>query len=332
MQPQPPATWPSSLGLPGESVVTKATLAALARVLRSWHRTAVAALAAFFRTGGTSQAAALAFFALLSCIPMIFCILALYGAVAGDSWAAQLLVRSQLRAAAPFLDEVLVSKARRLLWASPGLTVESLAFIFWSSWLFIGALRRALALPWREADPPPPTWPARLRRLAWAPVAGALFLAAVTLVLAGAHLPRLEPPGSLLRRLATPWGLLCLTGLYGAVYLLFLPGRRPIRALCGLSAALAVAAYGVGALFVAVLADPARYHLVYGSFGNVILFLLWLDYQASLVLWGAWFLRIWQRDHPVAVGHRRFALLGRGKKGDTVRRACPPPRDDPEGS
>lgn len=285
-----------------------AMLRRAARSLTAVRRTAVAALLAFGRTGGTTQAAALAFFALLSCIPLFFVLLSLYGALTGDSWTAQLFVRSQLRAAAPFLDEVLVTQARRLLWASPGLTLESLLFILWSSWLFLGALRRALALPWREEAPPAASLRTRLARLAWAPVAGTLFLAAMTAVLAGAHLPRLEPPGSLLRRLATPWGILCLTGLYCAVYLLFLPGRRPIRALCGLSAGLAVAAYGVGIMFVEVLADPARYHLVYGSIGSVVLFLLWLDYHACLLLWGAWFLRLWQRDHPTPAVRRRFAL------------------------
>ena len=130
----------------------------------------------------------------------------------------------------------------------------------------------------------------------------------MTLVLAGAHLPRLEPPGSLLRRLATIWGLVCLTALYCALYLLFVPRRRPVRVLCGLSAGLAVAAYGVGIFFVEELADPVRYHLVYGSIGKVVLFLLWLDYHACLLVWGAWFLRLWQRDHPIRPTHRRFAL------------------------
>jgi membrane protein len=280
----------------------------LVRFGKSVWRTAKAALVAFFRTGGTSQAAALAFFAMLSCVPLFFLLLTLYGTMAGDTWTAQLFVRDQLRAAAPFLDEVLVSKARRLLWASSGLSLERLAFILWSSWLFIGALARALAKPWHEPDPPPLSWTARLRRLAWAPVAGVLFLVAVGVVLAGAHLPRLEPQGSLARQLATPWGILCLTGLYCAVYLLFLPGRRPLRALCGLSAGLAVAAYGVGTLFVAVLADPVRYRLVYGSIGSVVLFLLWLDYHACLVLWGAWFLRLWQREHPATPLRGRFLL------------------------
>lgn len=291
--------------------MTRSRLASVARLGKTVRQTAIAALAAFFRNGGTSQAAALAFFALLSCIPQLFLMLALYGTATGDSWSAQVFIRSQLQAAAPFLDEVLVSKARRLLWAAPGLTLESLAFILWSSWLFIGALRRALALPWRDEPPVRISWSARLRRLAWGPMAGALFLAAMTLVLACAHLPRLEPPGSSLRRLATPWGILCLTGLYCAVYLLFLPVRRPVRALIGLSTALAVAAYGVGILFVEVLADPARYHLVYGSLGSLMLFLLWLDYHACLLLWGAWFLRLWQRDQAGGARHRRFALTVR---------------------
>lgn len=280
------------------------------RFLGAVGAAATASLAAFLRADGPTQAAALAFYALLSCIPLLFLTLSLYGFVAGDTWAAQVSLRRQLAVIAPFVDDVLFARARRLLWASPGFTWQSLLFILWSSWLFIGALRRALALPWREAEPAAGTWPGRLAGVAWGAVAGLLFIVAMAMVLYVAHLPRLEPPGSMLRRLAALWGVGCLTGLFGAVYLLFLPGRRPLRALCGLSAVLAGAAYGVSSLFVALIAGLPRYHLVYGSLSGAVLFLLWLDYNAWLLVWGAWFLRIWQRDHGAARSRRRLALAG----------------------
>lgn len=287
-----------------------ATQRHLGRYLGAVRPVAVAALMAFLRAGGPSQAAALAFYALLSAIPLFFLMLALYGLVAGDTWAAQVLLRHQLAAITPFVDEVLVNRARRLLWASPSLTWESLGFILWSSWLFVGALRQALRQPWIEPDAPIAPWSRRLAGLAWRPVVGALFVIAVTVVLFGAHLPRLSPPGSLLRRFSALWGVVCLTGLFYAIYLLFLPGRRPFRALAGLAAVLAGAAYGVSALFVALVAGLPRYHLVYGSLSGAVLFLLWLDYNLCLLLWGAWFLRLWQRGHAGAPPHRRFALGG----------------------
>ena len=278
-------------------------------IRRAWRRTRafsratrlalVAATAAFFRSGGPTQAAAVAFYALLSSIPLFFLMLSLFDTVAGESWTAQVALRRQLALVAPFVDEVLVSRARRLLWAAPGLPWESLVFIVWSSWLLIGALGRSLARPWREsAQAGAVSWPARLAGLAWSAVAGVLFVAAFGLVLFFAHLPRLEPAGSLWRELATVWGVGCLTGLYAAVYLLFLPRRRPIRVLVVVAAVLALAAYGVSVGFVAAVAALPRYRFVYGSLSGAVLFLLWLDYQACLLLGGAWFLRCWQREHP----------------------------------
>jgi membrane protein len=273
-------------------------------------RAAVAAsLAAFFRSHGPTRAAALAFYALLSCIPLFFVMLAGYGLVVGDTWTAQLLLRRQMAIVAPFMDAGLVERARRLLWASPHLTWQSLAFIVWSSWLFVGALRRALALPWRAAGPAPRTWrmwPATLAGVVRGPLVGLLFVAALTLALSFAALPRLEPAGSLARALSPVWGVACLTGLFAAIYLLFLPRRRPLRAVGGLSAGLAGAVFTGSAFFTDVLVDPSRYHLVYGSLSGAVLFLLWLDYIACLLLWGAWFLRCWQLDHPRPPGSRRL--------------------------
>jgi len=299
------------------------------RLAHGLRLAAAASLAAFFQAGGPSQAAALAFYALLAAIPLLFLMIVLYGAVAGESWSAQMLLRRQLADAAPFIDEVLVRRVRRLVWASPGMTWQSVLFILWSSWLFIGELRRALALPWRESRPAVRTWPGRLAGVLRGAVAGTLFVVAVSGVLFCAHLPRLSPPGSLFRELSAAWGVACLTGLFSAVYLLFLPGRRPLRAMLGLCAVLAMAAYGVSLLFVGVVARLPRYHMVYGSLSGAVLFLLWLNYNAGLVLWGAWFLRIWQRDHARAAPRRRLALAGwlrrvrpwRKKIGESAGRA-----------
>ncbi len=297
---------------------------------------ASASLTEFFRAGGPTQAAALAFYALLSSIPLCFLVLSFHEMVSGDSWGAQVFLRRELAAITPFVDEVLVGRARRLLWASPGLAWESLAFILWSSWLLVGGLRRALRLPWREvAGAAPGGWPGRLAGIVLGAVTGALFVAAVAGVLYLAHLPRLSPPGSAFRRLSPFWGVCCLTGLFYAVYLLFLPARRPLRAVCGLSAVLAVAAFAVSSLFVALVAGLPRYHLVYGSLSGAVLFLLWLDYNAWLLLWGAWFLRVWQREHPPAAPRRHFALAGwprrlRPGRGDRAEgpaaRRSPSPR------
>lgn len=271
--------------------------------------TAMAASRAFLRAGGPSQAAALAFYALLSCIPLFFVMLISYDLVAGENWTAQLALRRLMAMAVPFADAALVARARNLLWAWPGLGWQSAAFIFWSSWLFVGALGRALARPWREDGGQRPSLSERLRTVARGPFVGALFVAAMTAALYFADLPRLEPAGSLARRLSPVWGAACLTGLFFAAYLLFLPRRRPLRLLFVLAAVLAGAVYAVSAVFAALVADLPRYHLVYGRLSGAILFLLWLDYVAWVLLWGAWFVRAWQTRHPALTTGCRLAVL-----------------------
>lgn len=291
-------------------------------LFRAVRLTLIAATTAFFRAGGPTQAAALAFYALLSSIPLFFLMLSLYDTLAGESWTAQVVLRRQMELVAPFVDEVLVSRARRLLWAASGMAWESLAFIVWSSWLLIGALRRSLARPWREAaSSAAVSWSARLAGTAWGALTGVLFVVAFGMVLFFAHMPRLEPAGSLWRELAPAWGVGCLTGLYGSIYLLFLPQRRPLRVLVAVATVLALAAYGVSAGFVAVVAALPRYQVVYGSLSGAVLFLLWLDYHACLLLAGAWFLRCWQREYPPPRSRSWPVLAGLVRRARTWRRA-----------
>lgn len=295
---------------------------------RSVRLTLTVAALAFFRAGGPTEAAALAFYALLASIPLFFLLLALYGLVTGEAWTGQMVLKRQLEQVAPFVDEVLVSRARRLLWAAPGMAWESVVFILWSSWLLVGALRRSLARPWREARPEArATLPARLAGWAWGAVVGVLFVAACGLVLFAAHLPRLAPAGGPWRECSTLWGVGCLTGLYGAVYLLFLPRRRPLRVLFAVAAGLAVAAYGVSVGFAVAVAALPRYRIVYGSLSGAVLFLLWLDYHACLLLGGAWFLRCWQREHPPRRSRPWPVLAGLVRRARTWRRAGGGDRD-----
>ncbi len=293
--------------------------------LREVGRLSVKATAAFFRAGGPTQAAALAFYALLSSVPLLFAMLALCGTVSGEDWTGQMALRRQLALLTPYIDELLVSRARRLLWASPGFSLESAVFVLWSSWLFLGAFRRALGRPLGEAAPEEqPPLAARLVSAAWGAIAGVLFLGALTAAMYLAYLPRLEPRGSLARQWSAAWGVVCLTGMFAAAYLLFLPGRRPLRAIAGVSALLAVAAWAVTTAFGQFVAHGGRYELVYGSLGGAVLFLLWLQYNACLVLWGAWFLRLWRRDHGPSALRRRLSpasLFDRLRAGRLSRRS-----------
>jgi membrane protein len=63
-------------------------------IVRDVGRAARAATRDFFRHQGLTQAAALAFYALISFIPMGFLLISLHGWLVGDTWEAQLLVKA----------------------------------------------------------------------------------------------------------------------------------------------------------------------------------------------------------------------------------------------
>lgn len=272
-------------------------------------RVARAATRDFFRHQGLTQAAALAFYALISFIPMGFLLISLHGMVVGDTWEAQLLVKRHLGEVAPWAEDVLVGRMRRLVWAAPHLRWPSVVFILWTSCLFFSALRANLRHPWRGGEERTPVW---RRVAAWlgGPVASALLTAVLTGLLVLAHTSQeLFPSGGLWgEALRVVWSLMCLAVLFFCIYALGLPHIRPLRAAGPLCVALAVAAYAVTAVFSWFVTAVPRYNMVYGSLAGAVLFVLWLHYSTAIILWGGHFLRIWRQGHAPRKYGRWFRL------------------------
>jgi len=278
----------------------------------------------FFRHQGVNQAAALAFYTLLSFIPLFFLTISVLSLFMGDSWEAQQYVRLELDKIMPWVDELLFKRIQRLIWASPGLGWQSLAFIIWSSGLFFSLLGRNLRHPWRADREPARGWRRLLPWLA-GPVVGAALLALVILVQFMGYMPYKLLPKSALREyywLTLVWGLLCFALLILGIYAALLPRIRPIRVALPLCLSLAGAGYGVTWIFSRLLAGLPRYNLVYGSLAGMILFLLWLNYNLALILFGGHFIRIWGAEtaHERAERDRRFRLpfVRKGKAPEEV--------------
>ncbi len=273
-------------------------------------KTARSATRDFFRHQGLTQAAALAFYALISFIPMGFLLISLHGWLVGDTWEAQLLVKRHLGEVAPFVDDALVGRMRRLVWAAPHLRWPSVVFIAWTSCLFFSALRANLRHPWKKGgEDRTPVWH---RVAAWlgGPVVSGLLTAVLTGLLVLAHTSEeIFPSGRLWgEALRVVWSLLCLAALIFSIYALALPHVRPLRAAGPLCVGLAVAAYGVTALFTWFVSAMPRYNMVYGSLAGAVLFVLWLHYSTAVILWGGHFLRIWRQGHAPKKFGRWFRL------------------------
>lgn len=278
---------------------------------------AVAARAggSFLRHQGYNHAAAAAFYSLLSVIPVFFLAVLLLGELLGDRGQALAVAGKQLSGLVPWFDDELMGRIRRLTWAAPRLGPAAMALICWSAGVFFAMLRRNLLLPWQPPrTEPAPDWRAALRFWLGAPLACALLIAALAAVLYLGALPEMALTRSELRRLdwllpawefAQPWAFVtCL-------YLVLLPGTRPLRLTLAVSGALALAGWGLTALFAATLSHLPRHALVYGPLADAVLFLLWLNYNAALLVYGGHFIRIWRREHPMEARRRRIFRTSR---------------------
>lgn len=271
-------------------------------VIRDIAPTAGRAFRSFLRHQGPNHAAAGAFHALLSAVPLFFLAVLLLGEALGDRGQALSIAARQLSGVVPWFDDELMGRVRRLTWAAPRMAPLGMAAICWTAGLFFAMLRRNLLLPWREprADSPP-DWRGIARFWLVTPLASLCLLAVLAGALYASALPGLALSRAEARQwawLVACWNLLWPWAFVCAVYVVLLPGVRPLRLTLGVSGALSLAGWGLTALFGAVLSRLPRAGLVYGPLADAVLFLLWLNYNTALVVYGGHFIRLWRREHP----------------------------------
>ncbi len=203
------------------------------------------------------------------------------------------------------MDELLVGRIRRLVC---GLSASALAERGFHRVdvraCFFSALRANLRHPWKGGEE---RTPFARRAAAWlaGPVVSGLLTAVLTGLLVLARTSEVIFPNGRLwgEALRLVWSMGCLAALFFCIYALALPHVRPLRAAGPLCLGLAGAAYGVTALFTWFVSAVPRYNMVYGSLAGAVLFVLWLHYNAAVILWGGHFLRIWRQGHaPEKVG------------------------------
>ncbi len=270
---------------------------------------AVRAFRSFLRHQGPNHAAAAAFYSLLSVVPMFFLTVLLIGEVLGDRAQALTVAGRQLSGLIPWFDDELMHRIRRLIWAAPQLGPASMAVICWTAGIFFAMLRRNLRLPWRRAPldasghplDHPVDWRESLRFWLVTPFASALLLAALAMVMYLSAWPGLALSRAELRHwswLLPAWNFAWPWAFVFATYLVLLPGIRPLRLTLAVSGVLALAGWGLTALFSAVLSHAPRHALIYGPMGDAVLFLVWLNYNAALLVYGGHFIRLWRMEHP----------------------------------
>lgn len=264
------------------------------RGLKRTLRTGWLAGRAFFRYQGVNQSAALAFSALLSFIPVIFLALSVAGRVFwGDPAQLSDFIENQLNFLVPWIKQTVHTRMTLLLASAPGLGWMSVVFICWASGIFFAMLQSCLLLPWaREHDHKKGRWRLPLPWLL-GPVIGFLLVGAMLLMHLGSFVSQDWLPFAIVPEF---WTWLILSILVFLNYRLFLPRRASTTVALVLSMVISGLSQGLTTLFVRVFFSLPNYSVVYGSLAGIVLFLLWLDYNMALILWGGHYIRLWKME------------------------------------
>lgn len=250
---------------------------------------------AFRRYQGVSQSAALAFYALLSFIPLLFLSLAVAGWILDDAKELKAFIETQLQNMVPWMKDTLQGRIDLMLVMARGVGWVSLAFSMWTSGLFFSLLQGNLLLPWqREHDHKKGVW--RLP-LPWVmgPALGFLLCGAML----GTHVAGALPDQWLpfiAKEEFLRWVVLALSIFL--FYKLLLPLNSPWGITLILSFLIAGLSQALTTFVVKILAGLPNYTLFYGSLAGLIFFLLWLNYYMVLILWCGHYIRIWGRGQP----------------------------------
>lgn len=263
-------------------------------------RVALQAVTNFNRHQGLDQSAAIAFYSLLSLIPMYFLAVVLLGEVLGNRGVALRLAAHQVSGLVPWLNADLMGRIRRLTWALPSMGWLSLVVIIWTAGLFFATLRRNLLLPWtsRRAVERCSRWKSVCYWLVTPGISVAMILVFATTASLCA-LPEIVLSRSELRAwgfLLPLWRLLWPWAFEFLLYVILLPGVRPLSLTLTVSGGLALAGWGLTALCAEVLAKLPNQALVYGPLGGTVLLLLWFNYNAILLVYGGHVIRLWRME------------------------------------
>lgn len=242
----------------------------------------------FMASGGTRLAAAISYYALLSLVPLFLMLVAGANIVLGSADARERLV-DEVVEQLPLTVDGDESIREMLLDAGSGASavgIAGLAGLLWTASGMMGAIRTGITRV-SSSERPRPFILGKLVDLTMVLLTGALVLTSaaltVTIRVAGEEvLERLGIPGTgALVGILAPIALAFLTL---ALLLRFVPAdpipwRGAWRGAAGGSVALWCAATG----FAFYVDNFARYNVIYGSLGTVVIFLVFV-YIAALIL------------------------------------------------
>jgi len=265
------------------------TLSSLWQVLQQ-------ASARFSRDGCSLMAAAIAFYGLLSLVPLGALAISVFGRMLGSSEAAEQQVASFLRSSLPAGDADVSQAIRQFTHPSGRWFIEIIGVLglLWAGSRLFHTLEDVLTRVWSGHGRGRHFLLRNLIAFAATIIAGFIFLAITLITTAAAalasraallqELPAFLNPGPWLRAFGGPlaaWLMFLLTYK-------FLPQARARWAEATVGAAAAAVLWEITRLaFAALLKHSAAYGQLYGSLAGAVVVSVWIYFSASIMLVGA---------------------------------------------
>lgn len=259
--------------------------------------------------GCSTYAAAIAYYAIFSIIPLSLITLSVFGLVIDQDriaeWVFDQIPLKETESVRSNVDEI-IRRARQMSPASIGFGA---VFLFWSSSGIFGAVRKGLnaATHLRKGRP---YWHGKLIDFALIPALGLLIVLSVGLTaMARFVVESVDEIGPL--RINTPLALqiagyvlpaLVSFSMFSLLYRYVPTARPPWREALAGAAFATVLFEGAKNLIATVVAyaDFSRDTAIYASFGTALGFLVWMFMNASILLLGAEFGRAVRRPEAAA--------------------------------
>ena len=263
----------------GSSSRTRETAATLGLIIKE-------SAAGFMRINGFDRAAALAFYAFLSLIPILFLEVLAVTHVARSSDAAIELLEAMTESATPvsvqFIVRELFALSMRRTWG-----LLTVVIMLWSATPLASGVRNAFYAIFRPGKPLP-FWRGLLLDISAVMALLAVFGAGMIFKLALAGLVSSLPAGL---ALAVGWiyrglAFLGLPLVFFVAYRIFVPVRLRFRHLATGSVLTSCLLWAVGPMFTWILKYNPNMGLVFGSLKTIFLLFVWVYYSAIAMLFG----------------------------------------------
>jgi membrane protein len=259
----------------------------------------------YVEDGGSTYAAAIAYYAIFSIVPLSLITLSIFGLIADQDriaeWVFDQIPLRETEGVRANVDEI-IHKAREISPASLGL---GFLFLIWSSSGIFGAVRKGLnnATHLRKGRP---YWHGKLIDFALIPALGTLIVLSVGLTaMTRIVLERVDELGPLtidtnttLRVAGVILPAIVSFSMFALLYKYVPTIRPPWREALG-GAAFATVLFETAKNLIATviaMADFSRDTAIYAGFGTALGFLVWMFVNASILLLGAEFGRAIRRD------------------------------------